>query len=611
MKKYLLSLAVICFAFSLSAQNKPAHMQKDSEQFKVAVKNHKPAVGHEQTVYKQEPANAKPTAGNFQKNFQEVVIGHSYYDTQTNGCIQKRVIRGSDYIEAAWTMAQEPTFADRGTGYVKYENTLWGPEPLERLESERVGWPTLLETGGGRILSLAHSNAPYHITMTHRDAGETAWTESSVPTDLETGVLWGHGCVGGADNNTIHLLALSTPIAFDGGALVDGQNGTIRYYRSADQGDTWEVQDFLIPGMGIDDYLSMGPDQYDIVSTGDRVVIGLFHDWADSKVFISEDGGDTWNSTVLRDFPVDLHPVDVEILDVDGDLLPDTAFSTDSAGQVFLDEAGQAHAAYGDMFYLDDAVGAADGWSYFPGTQGLNYWNETFGPDSSTYVGYLIDLDDSGTIDFTDDIAAYGTSSTSHPTFGEDAMGNLYITYSGVVESHATGTQNYRHLYAVKSENGGMDWTEPKDLTPDLDYIGLEYAFPVLADVVDDQLHIICQRDGEPGTALTDSDPTAENEWIYFGVTTDLDIDNQVSIDKVKTSPISIYPVPARDLAYVNLGGLGAVNLDIYNMVGGLVLSQFETNNIVTLDVSELATGVYTLAVTKDGQRFTSKLIVE
>jgi len=611
MKKYLLSLAVVCFVASLSAQSDSNPKQKNHDQFKVAVQNHKPAVGQEQTVFKQDPASAKPTAGNFQKDFQEVVIGHSYYDTQTNGCIQKRVIRGDDYIEASWTMSQEPTFNDRGTGYVKYENTLWGPEPLERLESERVGWPTLLETGGGRLLSLAHSNAPYHITMTYKDAGETVWTETSVPTDLVTGVLWGHGCVGGMDNNTIHLLALTTPTAFTGGELVDGQDGSLRYYRSSDQGDTWEVQDFLIPGMGIDDYLSMGPDSYDIVAQGDRVAIGLFHDWADSKVFISEDGGDTWNSTILRDFPVDLHPVDVEILDLNEDMLADTVWSTDGSGQVFIDAAGQAHAAYGDMFYLDEAVGAADGWVYFPGVDGLNYWNESFGADSSQYVGYLIDLDESDSIDLADDIAAYGTCSTSHPTFGEDAMGNLYITYSGIVESHATGTQNYRHLHAVKSENGGISWTEPKDLTPDLDYIGYEYAFPVLADVVDDQLHIICQRDGEPGTSLTDADPTAENEWIYLGVTTDLEIEDQVSIDEVKDSRISIYPVPARDIAYVNLGGLGAVNMDIYNMVGRLVLSQFENNNIATLDVSNLATGVYTLTVTKDGERYTSKLIVE
>ena len=148
-------------------------------------------------------------------------------------------------------------------------------------------------------------------------------------------------------------------------------------------------------------------------------------------------------------------------------------------------------------------------------------------------------------------------------------------------------------------------------MTPDLDYIGYEYAYPVLADVVDDQLHIICQRDDEPGTSLTDADPTAENEWIYFGITTDLEIEDQVSIDEVKESPISIYPVPARDIAYVNLGGLGAVNMNVYNMVGGLVISQFENNNIATLDVSNLATGVYTLTVTKDVERYTSKLIVE
>lgn len=609
MKKYLLSLAMVCFVVSLSAQNQPYHMQKDPEQFKVKAQKLDPVVGTEVTVFKDEPNSAKPTADGQQKDLQEVVIGHSYYDTQTNGCIQKRLIRDGDDIHAAWTMSQEPSFGDRGTGYVGYSPNSWGPEPLERLENERVGWPSLLMTGGGRLFSITHSNAPYRLIMTYRDAGETSWTQVDVPNNLVTGILWGHACVGGDDMNTIHLVGLSTPVGFTGGDLLDGQDGSLRYYRSTDQGDTWEVQDFLIPGLGIDDYLSIGPDSYDMAARGDRVALGLFHDWADSKMFISEDGGDNWNITSLRDFPVDLHPVDVEILDLDEDLFPDTAFSTDGSGQVYLDMAGQAHAAYGDMFYLDETVGAEDGWVYFPGVDGLNYWNESYGPDSSQYVGFLMDTDDTGAFEFADDLAAYGTGSTAHPSFGEDAMGNIYITYAGIVESHATGTQNFRHVHVVKTENGGETFTEPFDLTPDLDFIYYEYAFPVLADVVDDQLHIIAQRDDEPGTALTDSDPTTENEWVYLGLTTDFDL-NPISVPETEAA-FRIFPVPATDALFVDFGKLRNVNVDLYDLMGNLVMSQFETNKIAQFDVSGLASGLYTMTVTQGSEMYSQKLIVE
>ena len=59
------------------------------------------------------------SSANAQLPCQEVVIGHSYYDVQTNGCIQQRIIRGADYIEAAWTMSQEPTFMETFINIVK------------------------------------------------------------------------------------------------------------------------------------------------------------------------------------------------------------------------------------------------------------------------------------------------------------------------------------------------------------------------------------------------------------------------------------------------------------------------------------------------------------
>lgn len=598
----------------LTAQT-PYHHKKDPEQFKVRASKALPVLGTELDVsaaeHQTKPQDqGKPANTATAKDYTEVEIGTSFYDTQTNGCIQKRLHRMGDEIHAAWTMAQAPDFGDRGTGYVGYAPTAWGDMPLERLEDVRVGWPSLLITGSGRKISITHSGDPYHLIMTYQDAGESTWSQVDIPHNLDAGLLWGHACVGGIDNNTIHVIGLSTPTAF-GGVELDGQDGSIRYYRSTDEGETWDIQDMIIPGMGIDDFLSFGPDSYDIAARGDRVIVGSFNEWADSKVFISEDGGDNWNATVLFDFPVDLWETDVEILDLNEDLAADTVLSSDGSGQVYIDMAGQAHAVYGDMFYLDDVVGD-DTWSYFPGVDGLNYWNETYGPDSAQYVGYLIDADESGEFDFAEDLAAYGTGSTAHPTIGEDAMGNIYVVYAGLVETHASGTQNYRHLHATKTEDGGETFSVPVDITPDIDFIYYEYAFPCLAPVIDDYLHIIAQRDQEPGTSLTDGDAVAENDIIYLGVTPDFDTGEFVSIEENQlANEVLVYPNPTSDEVFVVLDTDTPVNIDIYDIAGKLVLSQQEVVNVALFDVRAMASGLYTITITDGLNRVSQKLMVD
>jgi hypothetical protein len=139
------------------------------------------------------------------------------------------------------------------------------------------------------------------------------------------------------------------------------------------------------------------------------------------------------------------------------------------------------------MYYMDaDTIDGTT--SYFPGTNGLAYWNESMGPDSAQIIAYSFDYDESGTLDFEDEIAAYFVGCAAFPSIATDASGAMYITYSAIMENFSTGAQNYRHQFVVHSTDGGVTWNteDACDLTPDIDFDGYEAVFGSIApDVVD------------------------------------------------------------------------------------------------------------------------------
>ena len=452
-------------------------------------------------------------------------VGATTYDLQTNGSVQHRAVINNDEIEGAWMQSLEfgGSYADRGTGYNTY-NGGWDFPPSDRIESERVGWPNLLKTESGRIISITHTN-DYHLLMTYKDPGDSDWTEVAIPNNTPSGILWPRAAVGGPDGDIIHVIGLTTPEAF-GGVSVDGQMDALRYYRSTDNGDTWDVQDFQIPQLDATNYLGFDADMYDIHARGNRVAIAILHHWADSKVIISEDNGLNWDETRLVDFPVDLFDYDTQFLDEDGDLLADTVLSTDNTGQVYIDQALNVHVVYGSMLYLDEVQGDGS-WSYFPGVSGLNYWNESYGPDNAQLIGDLIDAIPDGFFEFGTEFANYGGSNTtSMASIGEDSQGDIYVAYAGIVETHYDNF-NRRHIYATKSTDGGQNWVTPVDVTPDDEFEFFEHVYPCIAEGGDDMIHILYQRDYMPGLGVLDG-TTDINDIIHLPL--DQNLVPQVSI---------------------------------------------------------------------------------
>ena len=118
------------------------------------------------------------------------VIGLTQYDLQTNAAIDDRMAGSGDAVSAAWTLSLEITpFADRGTGYNHYDGTDWEEQPYERIESEKIGWPSLAYTGSGHEVVISHPGIDTPLLMAKREIGSGAWSESYIPSEGPFGNL--------------------------------------------------------------------------------------------------------------------------------------------------------------------------------------------------------------------------------------------------------------------------------------------------------------------------------------------------------------------------------------------------------------------------------------
>ena len=207
-------------------------------------------------------------------------------------------------------------------------------------------------------------------------------------------------------------------------------------------------------------------------------------------------------------------------------------YTTDGSGTVILDDNGNAHVFFGNMRLLDADL--SDGTtSFFGGTSGVMYWNESMGADdyannpiSSPSLWYSSlpqmiasaqDLDGDGILNYVD-FPLYYLSVDCMPSAGLDNQGNIFVSYSSLMENIDNGSQNFRHVNVVKSMDGGTTWSTPKDVTEWTDWGGAqECVFARMDENVDDKIRLIYQKDFEPGLAVRgDEDIIDMNEIRYL-----------------------------------------------------------------------------------------------
>ena len=453
----------------------------------------------------------------------ETMIGITTYDLQSNSAVQDRVINNGDgTISAVWTYSEsfDIAAADRGTGYNFYDGSAWGSIPTARIESEKTGWPNIGSTAGGSEVFISHNIATGLLTQGIRTTiGSGPWTLGAAS---NTPQVWNRMAIGGANGQTIHHISLYDPF---GGPWTNGVQGQLLYWRSQDGGTTYDIQEMAIPGLDETNFTGFSGDSYHIAAKGDTVAVVYFGDLNPTIMAKSTDNGTTWTTTQLINvFPAGVTydassanttGTTIGISDVNGDGVADTVTASDGAGWVLLDHDGMAHVFFGAMDYLDETP-ADDTWSYFPGTNGMLYWNENFGDRGPVAIGGALDIDGSGVLDIVG-IATYYQSLSAFPSAGIADDGCIYVSYSAVVENMDQGSQNYRHIYIVKSCDNGCSWTAPIDVTPGTGFE--ENVYCSMAHDVDANINIVWMQDFEPGIAVNgDMDAYVSNDILHSSI---------------------------------------------------------------------------------------------
>jgi len=581
----------------------------------------------------------------------EEIIGTTTYDLQSNACVMDRILmHNNGSISAAWTMSQlyNTSYADRGTGYNFFDGTAWGSQPTIRLESSRCGWPSMLATSSGREIAIAHNTDNSYFQMTFRSTiGSGVWEEKIISSyDSSTftyrDLVWNRTAVGGANGETLHMVGVTSPSGLTG-TPYNGLDGALLYYRSQDEGASWDIQDMQLPTLDTSNFSGFGGDSYAIDARGNTVVIAYFNDMGgDSFILKSTDNGTTWTRTTFLDFPRDNYVVD-DGLDLDSNGVMDMIYSTDNYGAVILDHNDVAHVFYGVMRYLDDDL--ADGsYSWFPLTNGLVHWDENMGADytlptvqdtdfwysdmmNSNFISAAPDLNGDSIVAGIDSAgstwAKYYSSLSSMPSAGIAANGDMYVSFAGYTENADNGTQVFRHTYIIKSTDGGLTWTNPVDVTPNTIWAGMkECVFASMNKEVDDKVRLVYQRDMEPGLAVRgDEDFVDLNEIVYLEIDTNLVMPTSINNITQNNISLDMYPNPVnpaynKTAIYFDIDKSGTVIVDVVDMLGREIynyqanFSKGDKQEITLVDVDKYEAGIYYVNTTINGKSFSNKLVV-
>ena len=622
MKKFYLSAIVMACTLAGWAQQKPAKLiQPKGQAILTPISSQTDATGPvtqpAAQLNAQPDHHAKPVMeipGQLRSStYWEQVIGYTTYDNQSNNSVQQRIaIDENEQVHATYTLSFEgtTTWSDRGTGYNQGEGFQWQDIAYDRIEADtRTGWPGLVQTANGQAMVFSHSGTGGIKTLQRAITSNDSWVAGEVPTSLGRNLLWPRSVV---DGSTIHLIALTEiPATTNTATPFMGVEGNLIYFRSTDNGATWDIQDHWFPEIDSTEFSRLDGDGYAIDARNGNVSIAVFNQFSDTFILTSGDNGSTWSKNVISDFAISGYEVD-SLSDSDLDGIADTLFCSDGTGSVLIDYNNISHVFFGSNYILDDAPGD-DQYSYFNSFE-LLYWNSTYDTDSIYVVGDVYEDPDDNDTDFAptgDQLPTYLTALASMPTTGIDAAGNLYLVYSAANEIYLDN-QVYRHLYASISTDNGETWSTAVDLTPDLDFDGFEYVFPSMIRDVTDKLHIVAQRDTEPGLIVRgDLDPSEENDIIYFAITTDLVLEVGVQ-EEVQLAQIQVFPNPTAGMIQIN--GLEAKTLPIavYDQMGHLIVRSIEkvSNGSASLNLSGLANGNYLIKIGQGQEAVVKEIVI-
>jgi hypothetical protein len=374
-----------------------------------------------------------------------------------------------------------------------------------------------------------------------------------------------------------------------------------------------------------------------MAARGETIVMLCGDKWHDLFYLKSEDGGETWEKTVVWEHPYPFFDFDVTVTD--------TFWACDGHQDVAIGPDGKVHVIFSIGLYLHDDPGSGQYQYYYGlGVDGVVYWNEDmepFGNDIKTLappwyeepeselnddpelgvvnlIGYTLDYNGNETLDFTNDnIFSYrGWGLSTTPNIIVDDNNDVYTVWASVTETFDNGTYNYRKIWTRAYANGA--WGPFFHVTESIIHIIDETIWPVLSETSDDNLHIIYQADGTPGSALDDDHGYQENRYIHAALPKS---DLLTGIGDSRTMDDSFvsqnYPNPVNDYTTVTvtLEESATLGIKVMNQLGQVVYENNRGtvtagNHFFQIDATGLTSGVYFYTVTSGTQSVTRKMIV-
>jgi hypothetical protein len=554
--------------------------------------------------------------------FSPSVIGVTTYDLQSNASVCNRVANSGGHISATWTrsVSGDLSSPDRGTGYNhKMPGGSWGPFPASRIEPVRTGWPNIVRTANGTEHVVAHR---LNLTLYHSSSpmGGSSWTFDSLPSIGPPELLWARMAVSG---NTLHVLSITLPIA-NGGAIYNGLNGCPIYQRSDDDGATWSVTNYVLPGVNTSNYAGWSADAYAIDARGNVVAIThgqLTEDWAMWK---STDNGNTWTRTVIMDFPFVNYQANGNTTDLNGDGVGDTILTVDHNVAVLIDNNNMVHCWAGAMICWDATPN--DSLYLSLGVNAMWYWNESMGSSGPVIIASTPDVDGDGQLALAPDfMPRYGNGNMcTRPHAAIHPNGTIILSFTAPLEYSSTGTPGadftFRSTWMIGSTDNGNTWSDPVHVAGT---VFDEAVFGTVGRNINSTcVDLLYQMDGLPGTAVQPPNqnqglhPFGNNDIIYdcIPVTSIVGIKDNVSLD----NKVVVYPNPVTHVLHVSVNASGAktVNIQISDVTGKILYSDaMNTGGTGKLNFSHsvkgYASGLYLLHINADGAVNTSRFVVQ
>lgn len=582
-----------------------------------------------------------------------IKLGSTFYDLQSNYAIGRRAfLAPNGDVFGIWTTSpnQSTNFPQRGTGYnFKPSNGSWLTETNSRIESGvRSGWPSigLLSNGNPWVLAHDASVGGFYFSK-FSSASSRSVSSDLVLQEVPLKPIWARACSNG---DTIHVIYSYTDSSEPGEKRAPTRKGIFApmvYSRSLNGGQTWDIRNLMLPKYDSTLTNNGGADQYAIDCRGSNVIVVNADLLQGVVVWKSTDFGTTWTRKFADSFPYAPYSAKK--------LMLDTPFTNDGTVSCMIDKNGNGHVFWGIGRAFDDDTTDAS-YSFFPGTQGLGYWNEATGISRVIANGVAFDRDDDGDNQVTEaDIAILnngalpasrnnpavtlghaarlGNSSVlRQPSCAVDANGNLYCSFSITIESDLyDGIASYRDIGLVYSTNGGTSWSTPQNITQ---AIGKEDDFCSLARDANGFLHMVWQQDNIPGTNLQNNStaagnhPPEDNTIFYQALPVDDILNNRIGMQwGLKTvNPntgnvqliTNVYPNPTsgKTTMLVNLTEPGALTIEVTNTLGQKVKTQNlnrlgKGNHALEMDMTGMPTGIYYFNVIAGGNRVTRSFVVK